>query len=124
MCLTAIKINSCGPVLIFAGLREKNRRVGRLSLKNRTFEGKAALAGKWETGGLEVGLSVITHEPKIKSPYNELARAFKWSCSVIFSRGMDTVVGWAEWIIRVCGELYHGEICNIHEMFAVAIALI
>ena len=41
-----------------------------------------------------------------------------------FSSGMDTVVGWAEWIIRVCGELYHGEICNIHEMFAVAIALI
>lgn len=37
---------------------------------------------------------------------------------------MDAVVGWAEWIIRVCGELYHGEICNIHEMFAVAIALI
>lgn len=37
---------------------------------------------------------------------------------------MDTVVGWAEWIIRVCGELYHGEICNIHEMFAVVVALI
>ena len=68
----------------FCWFEEKNRRAGRLSLKNRTFEEKAALAGKWETGALEVGLSVITHEPKIKSPYNELARAFKWSCSVIF----------------------------------------
>ena len=47
-----------------------------------------------------------------------------WTIFSLFFHSMDTVVGWAEWIIRVCGELYHGEICNIHEMFAVAIALI
>lgn len=37
---------------------------------------------------------------------------------------MDTVVGWAEWIIRVCGELYHCKICDVYEMFAVVVALI
>lgn len=37
---------------------------------------------------------------------------------------MNAIVCGFEWIIRVCGELYHGEICNIHEMFAVVIALI
>ena len=37
---------------------------------------------------------------------------------------MNAVIGWVEWIIRMGGELSHGEICNIHEMFAVMVALI
>lgn len=41
-----------------------------------------------------------------------------------FSRGVDAVVGRAEWIVRVGDELYHCKICDVYEMFAVVIALI
>lgn len=37
---------------------------------------------------------------------------------------MNAVIGWVEWIIRMGGELYHGEIGDVYEMFAVVVALI
>lgn len=38
MGLNALKINSCGPVLILCWFEEKNRRAGDNPQKNRTFE--------------------------------------------------------------------------------------
>ena len=37
---------------------------------------------------------------------------------------MNAIVCGFEWIIRVCGELYHCKICDVYEMFAVVVALI
>lgn len=37
---------------------------------------------------------------------------------------MEAVVGWVERVLRMGGELYHSEIGDVHEMFAVAVALI
>ena len=37
---------------------------------------------------------------------------------------MEAVVGWAKRIIRMGGELYHGEIGDVYEMSAVVVALI
>lgn len=37
---------------------------------------------------------------------------------------MDAVVGWAEGVLRMGGELYHGEVGDVHEVLAVVVALI
>lgn len=37
---------------------------------------------------------------------------------------MNAIVCGFEWIIRVCGKLYHCKICDVYEMFAVVVALI
>lgn len=71
-------------------------------------------------------MKVVAHpreDWKIKSPCNGLARALKRGCRFIFSRGVSAVIEWAKGIIRMGGEVYHGEICNIHEMFTVVVAL-
>ena len=47
-----------------------------------------------------------------------------WTIFFIFFRRMNAVIGWVEWIIRMGGELYHGEIGDVYEMFAVVVALI
>ena len=52
------------------------------------------------------------------------AGALKRDCRFIFLRGADAVIGWVEMIVRMGGELYHGEIGDVHEVFAVVVALI
>lgn len=47
-----------------------------------------------------------------------------WTIFFIFFRRMNAVIGWVEWIIRMGSELYHGEIGDVYEMFAVVVALI
>ena len=66
------------------GLRKKTPCEPIMRRKIERLRKKRLFAGKWKTGTLEVGMSVITRESEIKSPCNELARAFKWSYSVIF----------------------------------------
>ena len=47
-----------------------------------------------------------------------------WTIFFTFFRGMNAVIGWVEWIIRMGGKLYHCQIGDIYEMLAVVVALI
>ena len=46
---------------------------------------------------------------------NEVAASF-------FSRGVDAVVGRAEWIVRVGDKLHHRKVCYVHEVLSIVVA--
>lgn len=56
--------------------------------------------------------------------YSRLKSSLSDKFFSFFFRCVDAVVGWAERVIRMGGELYHGEIGDVYEMFAVVVALI
>ena len=45
-------------------------------------------------------------------------------CKLSLSGGMFAIVGRAERIIWMGGELYHCEVCNIDEVFAVMVSIV
>ena len=57
-----------------------------------------------------------------------VCKGFVWGlqsgCRLSFSGGVFGVVGRSEWVVGVGGELYHCQICDVHEMFAVVVSII
>ena len=45
-------------------------------------------------------------------------------CRLSFSGGVFGVVGGGEWVVGVGGELYHCEVCDVYEVFAVVVCSI
>lgn len=45
-------------------------------------------------------------------------------CKLSFASGVFAVVGRVEWVIGVGGELYHCQICDVDEVFAIVVSTI
>ena len=66
-------------------------------------------------------LPVIAHQIEKKSSSTDFQWPWKgMNCGVIFSRGVGSVAGEAKGR-RAYRKLYHSEVCDVHEVFAVVI---
>lgn len=102
------------------GLRKKTPFGPIICQKIERLRKKRLFAGKRETAALEADLFVITRRTGNKKPMQRTCKGIGVAGS-FFSRCVEAVVGWAKRIIRMGGELYHGEVCDVHEMFAISV---
>ena len=76
----------------------------------------------------ELGGSKNCRAAENEKPLQVVCKGFVFGlqsgCRLSFSGGVFAVVGRAEWIIGVGGELNHRKICDVHEVLAVVVSTI